>query len=69
MKPSLAQINFFDKLLDEKQFPDKTDIEKLRKQFSEINQKSASAWIEAAVALPKRDESGESITPAPFGAS
>jgi len=69
MKPSTAQLNFFDKLLDEKQFPDKSNIDDLRKKFADLNQKSASAWIESAIQLPKLDESGEAVTPAPFGAA
>jgi hypothetical protein len=66
MSPSTSQVNFFDKLLDEKQFPDKINKDKLREQFAELNQKSASAWIEAAIGLPKIDESGEAVTPPPF---
>lgn len=78
MKPSQAQINFFQKLTEEKEFPtpedfipkqkNETYLDSLRARFSDLNQKSASAWIEAAMALPKIDESGEKVVPAPFAA-
>lgn len=61
-----AQIKFFEKLLGEKDFGDK-DTGELREAFQKLNQKSGSVWIEAAIALPKRDESTEEVTPAPFG--
>lgn len=61
-----AQIKFFDKLLEEKDFGSKTDTDKLRKEFSDLNSKSASLWIERAIALPKRDDSADPITQPSF---
>lgn len=60
-----AQVKFFDKLLDEKDFGD-VDTTKLREQFGTLNQKSGSLWIERAIALPKRDESGEAVVEPSF---
>ena len=61
-----AQIKFFAKLLEEKDFGPKADTDKLRKEFSELNSKSASLWIEKAIALPKRDDSTDPITAPTF---
>jgi hypothetical protein len=66
--PSDAQIKFFDKLLEEKDFSGGTvtDPDTLKKAFSQLNIKSASAWIDAAMKLPKRDETDEPLVEAPF---
>lgn len=58
---SAKQIEFFDKLLGEKAFPEGTDKDALRGKFANINDKSASAWIDRALQMPDADE-----TPAPF---
>lgn len=55
-----AQIDFFQKLLEEKDFGDKNAAELLT-QFQTLNKKSASVWIEKAMALPKRDESNDPV--------
>lgn len=61
-----AQIKFFDKLLEEKDFGPKVDKEKLRKEFSTLSSKSASLWIERAMALSKRDDSNDPIVEPSF---
>lgn len=61
-----AQIAFFDKLLDEKEFGPKTDKDKLRKEFAQLNSKSGSLWIERAMKLPKRDDSTDPIVEPTF---
>lgn len=60
-----AQINFFQKLLEEKDFG-QADLGSLAGQFATLNKKSASVWIEKAMALPKRDESNEQVTEPAF---
>lgn len=60
-----AQIQFFDKLLEEKSFGDK-DPQLLKAQFAGLNKKSGSAWIEAAMKLPKLDEGDETVTAPAF---
>ena len=52
--PTPKQIDFFGKLAEEKDFGPKLKAEDLLKQFSELDDGSASAWIERALALPKR---------------
>jgi hypothetical protein len=59
------QIDFFDQLLDEKDFGDK-ETSALRDQFSELNDSSASAWIESAIQLPKKDTTQGKDAPPPF---
>jgi hypothetical protein len=59
-----AQINFFHKLLEEKDFG-AADVNSLAAQFATLNKKSASIWIEKALALPKRDDTNDPVvTPA-----
>ena len=60
-----AQAEFFDKLLNEREFGDK-DIAKLSEQFSTLTDKAASDWIERALSLPKRDGSVGKDSPPPF---
>lgn len=60
-----AQIKFFEKLLNEKDFGDK-DPAVLRTEFAALNQKSASVWIEKAISLPKRDDSKDPIVAPSF---
>lgn len=62
---SKSQLDFFDKLLEEKDFGEQDKV-KLKEAFAQLNKKSASAWIEKAIGLPKIDESGEALEPAPF---
>lgn len=49
-----AQIEFFNKLTTERDFG-RQDIEKLRAQFANLPDKSASAWIERSLELPEAD--------------
>lgn len=63
--PSKAQIDLFEKLLSEKDFGNQ-DVTVLAAEFLKLNMKSASAWIERALALPKRDESGETVVAPTF---
>jgi len=71
MKPSQAQIDFFMKLTEERDFGmNKKELDAIIKKFAELNQKSASAWIEKAMELPKADPSRKEVvevTPPPFG--
>jgi hypothetical protein len=60
------QIAFFGELLDDREFPDGTDFNKLRADFAQVSDKSASAWIEKALMLPKRDDSDKPLVPPPF---
>lgn len=59
------QINFFEQLLGEKDFGDKS-VDELREEFAELNDSSASSWIESAIALPKVDGTKGKDTPPPF---
>lgn len=65
---SQQQINFFDELLNEKQFPeDGPSNDELREQFATLSKKNGSEWIEKAISLPKKEDSegGEKVA-APF---
>lgn len=55
-----AQIKFFENLTSDRDFGDK-DIIALRQQFAAIPDASASAWIDKAMALPRKGE-----VPPPF---
>lgn len=61
-----AQINFFQKLLEEKDFGAGSDPAALLEQFKALNKKSASVWIEKAMSLPKRDDSNDPIVAPTF---
>lgn len=63
--PSKRQTDFFDQLLDEKDFGE-NDANVLREQFADLSDSSASSWIESAIALPKKDRTLGKDTPAPF---
>lgn len=65
MKPTDAQVRFFNQLLDEKDFGD-SNTDTLRDEFSQLNKQSARVWIERAINLPKRDESGEEVVAPTF---
>lgn len=64
--PTPAQQSFFNKLAEEKDFGNKLKPESLMEQFAELDDSSASAWIERALKLPKRGSGGQVTTPAPF---
>lgn len=59
------QIEFFDKLTEERDFGD-SDVADLRIQFPDLNDSSASSWIEKAIGLPKRDSTVGNDVPPPF---
>jgi hypothetical protein len=63
---SKKQIDFFDNLLAEKQFPPGETVEQLRAKFATLNKSSASDWINRAIALPDLGEETEESVPAPF---
>lgn len=64
---SQQQINFFDELLNEKQFPEKPGDVALRKEFAGLSKRNGSEWIEKAMALPKKDDAeGTNKVEAPF---
>ena len=63
---SSKQIQFFDNLLDEKQFPGGTDTATLRTQFAALDKSNASSWIEKALKLPDKGEEASEEVPAPF---
>jgi hypothetical protein len=60
---SPSQIEFFEKLTREKQFPAGSDIAALIEQFKTLNSASGSDWIEKALGLPDSDE-GPKVPPA-----
>lgn len=60
-----AQITFFDQLLDEKDFGDK-DRKALAKDFADLNIRSASAWIDRAMALPRVPVGSQDLTEPAF---
>jgi hypothetical protein len=60
-----AQIQFFQKLLEEKDFG-QADLGTLAGQFATLNKKSASIWIEKAMQLPKVNEATEEIVAPAF---
>ena len=65
---TVKQTALFAELLDRKQFPTGMTAESLTAQFGQLSKKTASEWIDRALALPNRsdeDDTGES-TPAPF---
>jgi hypothetical protein len=60
---SQNQIEFFEKLTREKQFPQGTDLASMVEQFKTLNSGSGSDWIEKALKLPDKDE-GPKVPPA-----
>lgn len=56
-----AQRVFFNRLLTDREFPAGSDLDKLRADFANVPDKSASAWIERALTFPERGE-----VPPPF---
>lgn len=63
---STAQREFFDNLLDTREFPAGVDRDSLRQQFGTLETKNASGWIENAKKLPMRDTSDSPVIPPPF---
>lgn len=51
------QVDLFARLTSDRDFGDK-DVEQLKATFSGLSDTNASAWIERALELPKRDDSG-----------
>lgn len=67
IRASQQQINFFDELLNEKEFPEGTDADALREKFATLSKRNASEWVEKAIALPKKSDSeGTEKVEAPF---
>jgi len=67
IKVSQQQVNFFDELLNEKQFPAEAGTEdELRAQFAELDKKTGSEWVEKAIALPQKDEGERNQIAPPF---
>ncbi len=64
--PSKAQEEFFDELLNSREFPQDTDKVQLSEKFSQLSPKAASSWIENAMALPRIDSAKGDNTPPPF---
>jgi hypothetical protein len=57
MKPTPEQLEFFMRLCEEKDFDvDDKGMEKIQNEFAKLDKRSASAWIERALSLPKRRE-------------
>jgi hypothetical protein len=64
--PTPAQSAFFKKLAEEKDFGPKLKVTELVEQFDDLDDSSASAWIERALQLPKVSGSGKVTTPPAF---
>lgn len=52
------QVELFTRLTTDRDFGDK-DVDQLRATFAGLSDSNASAWIERALELPKRDDSGK----------
>lgn len=52
------QVELFQKLTTDRDFGDK-DVAQLRTTFGDLSDANASAWIERALELPRRDPSGQ----------
>jgi len=64
---SQRQKEFFDNLLDGKEFPPGSpDPDTLRSQFAQLNKKSASEWIDRAMGFPEKGTENEAVTTPPF---
>jgi hypothetical protein len=64
---SQRQIDFFDQLTTDRQFPPEAgDLMQLKIKFANLSQDAASKWIENALALPKLDSDAGDNTPPPF---
>lgn len=67
MQVSQSQINFWEKLLQEKEFPPTApDVDTLKSQFGRLNKKSGSEWIDKALKLPDKGAEDETLVTAPF---
>lgn len=51
-----AQIDFFAQLLGEKDFGPDANPVNLSKEFAKLDKRSASAWIDKALTLPKAQD-------------
>jgi hypothetical protein len=61
-----AQVRFFEQLLGEKDFGT-ANTQQLHDQFVSLDKRSASGWIEKAMALPKSAElEGAQLVPPAF---
>lgn len=62
------QKDFFANLLERKQFPEGTDAAALTATFATLTRKTASEWIDRALALPNATDADDAgaTTPAPF---
>ena len=49
-----AQQKFFRNLTEQREFPANQNVDSLRDQFANLDEGSASKWIEAALELPER---------------
>lgn len=67
MEATPSQISFWEKLIQEKEFPPSApDADTLKSQFSRLNKKSASEWIDKALKLPDKGAGDETLVTAPF---
>jgi hypothetical protein len=64
---SPAQVKFFEKLLGEREFPANVNKPEIAGIFDELDEQSASEWIDKALKLPKvpKDPNAKTV-PAPF---
>lgn len=62
---STKQITLFAELLERKQFPEGTDAAALAAQFGTLTRKSASEWIDKALALPNASDADDTGNTAP----
>lgn len=62
------QIEFFDRLTNDRDLGPLTDMPALKTQFATLTDKNASQWIEAATSRPKRSsqEVDEAAVAPPF---
>lgn len=63
---SAPQIELFRQLTEKRQFPADQNTDDLTAQFATLTTKNASDWIDRALQLPMRDETGDTPVPAPF---
>lgn len=64
MAPTPRQVELFHKLTTDRDFGQRNP-ETLKSQFSTLTVKSASAWIDKAMALPKVADDTEGVEIAP----
>lgn len=68
MDATPRQVELFDRLTTDREFPAGTDIDELQRQFAKLDSRSASAWIDKAMKLPKLATDGDTreIVPPSF---